>query len=91
MGGTTIVVIVLGGIVVLVGAGMYNGLVRLRNRVKNSWAQIDVQLKRRHDLIPNFVETVKGYAKHEKETLENVIQARSEEGQAGGGGVGSLA
>lgn len=88
MGGTTIVVIVLGGIVVLVGAGMYNGLVRLRNRVKNSWAQIDVQLKRRHDLIPNFVETVKGYAKHEKETLENVIQARSQAVQAGGGGGG---
>ena len=57
--------------------GIYNGLVRLRNEVKNAWAQIDVQLKRRHDLIPNLVETVKGYAGHEKSTLEAVIQARS--------------
>jgi LemA protein len=56
--------------------GMYNGLVRLRNQVKNAWAQIDVQLKRRHDLIPNLVETVKGFAGHEKTTLENVIKAR---------------
>jgi LemA protein len=57
--------------------GMYNGLVRERNEVKNSWAQIDVQLKRRHDLIPNLVETVKGYAGHEKSTLESVVQARA--------------
>ena len=56
--------------------GMYNGLVKLRNIVKNSWAQIDVQLKRRHDLIPNLVETVKGYAGHERSTLEEVIKAR---------------
>ena len=56
--------------------GLYNGLVRLRNQVKNAWAQIDVQLKRRHDLIPNLVETVKGYAGHEKTTLERVVQAR---------------
>ena len=55
----------------------YNGLVRFRNRVKNAWSQIDVQLKRRHDLIPNLVETVKGYAGHEKDTLESVVQARS--------------
>ena len=55
----------------------YNGLVRWRTAVKNGWSQIDVQLKRRFDLIPNLVETVKGYAKHEKETLENVIKARS--------------
>jgi len=55
----------------------YNGLVRLRNRVKNSWAQIDVQLRRRYDLIPNLVETVKGYAKHERETFEAVTQARA--------------
>jgi len=56
---------------------VFNGLVRLRNQVKNSWAQIDVQLKRRADLIPNLIETVKGYAKHEKEVLENVTKARS--------------
>ena len=55
----------------------YNGLVQLRNAVKEAWAQIDVQLKRRHDLIPNLVETVKGYAAHERGTLESVIQARS--------------
>ena len=57
--------------------GIYNGLVRARNEKDNAWSQIDVQLKRRHDLIPNLVETVKGYASHEKETLENVIQARN--------------
>lgn len=55
----------------------YNNLVKLRNRVKDQWAQIDVQLKRRFDLIPNLVETVKGYAKHESETLEGVIKARN--------------
>ena len=57
---------------------MYNGLVRLRNEMKNAWSQIDVQLKRRHDLIPNLIETVKGYASHEKETLDAVISARSQ-------------
>lgn len=57
--------------------GAYNSLVRLRNQVKNSWSQIDVQLKRRHDLIPNLVETAKGYMKHERETLENITEARS--------------
>ena len=57
--------------------GMYNGLVRLRNRYKNAFAQIDVQLKRRHDLIPNLVETAKSFMKHEKETLEAVIEARN--------------
>lgn len=55
----------------------YNRFVRLRNQVKNSWAQIDVQLKRRTDLIPNLINTVKGYAKHEKEVLENVTKART--------------
>ena len=71
--------VILGLIVVLgvIVAGMYNGLVRLRNRVKNAWSQIDVQLKRRHDLIPNLVETAKGYIKHERETLEKVVQARN--------------
>lgn len=57
--------------------GIYNGLVKLRVRVDNSWADIDVQLKRRYDLIPNLVETVKGYASHEKDTLEAVIEARN--------------
>lgn len=65
------------GVVIVWAIGMYNGLVRIRNAVKNAWSQIDVQLKRRHDLIPNLVETVKGYAGHEKKTLEGVIQARS--------------
>jgi LemA protein len=71
--------ILLGIIVVIIVAviGMYNSLVRLRNQVKNAWSQIDVQLKRRHDLIPNLVESVKGYAKHEKETMENLTKARS--------------
>jgi len=58
-------------------AGAYNGLIRLRNQLENAWAQIDVQLKRRYDLIPNLVETVKGYAAHERQTLEKVIQARN--------------
>ncbi len=57
--------------------GQYNSLVKLRNKIEGAWAQIDVQLKRRYDLIPNLVETVKGYASHEKETLEAVIQARN--------------
>ncbi|HLY09242.1 MAG TPA: LemA family protein [Planctomycetota bacterium] len=65
-------------VVIAVVVGMYNGLVRSRNETKNSWAQIDVQLKRRHDLIPNLVETVKGYAAHESKTLEGVIAARSQ-------------
>jgi LemA protein len=62
----------------LVAVGIYNGLVRSRNETKNSWAQIDVQLKRRHDLIPNLIETVRGYATHEQKTLENVIAARNQ-------------
>lgn len=60
----------------------YNKLVQLRSRVKNSWAQIDVQLKKRYDLIPNLVETVKGYAKHEKEVLTQVTEARASVGRA---------
>ncbi len=59
------------------GISVYNGLVTLRNRYKNAFSQIDVQLKRRYDLIPNLVETAKGYMKHERETLEAVIQARN--------------
>ena len=65
------------GAIVLFGVGIYNRLVNLRNRVKNAFAQIDVQLTRRHDLIPNLVESVKGYMKHERETLEAVINARN--------------
>ena len=74
------VILAVGALVVLVLAvfvGGYNGLIRGRNRVDESWAQIDVQLKRRYDLIGNLVETVKGYAGHEKETLEKVTQARN--------------
>lgn len=70
---------VIGAIVLLViwFIGLYNALVRMRNEKDNAWSQIDVQLKRRHDLIPNLVETAKGYMKHEQETLEKVIQARN--------------
>ena len=64
-------------VAVFAAIGIYNRLVTLRNRVDNAWSQIDVQLRRRYDLIPNLVETVKGYAKHEQETLEKVIQARN--------------
>ncbi len=67
---------------------IYNGLVRLRNQVKNAWAQIDVQLKRRYDLIPNLVETVRGYMKHERETLEAVTNARNVAQRASSSGAG---
>ncbi|MCD4820234.1 MAG: LemA family protein [Candidatus Cloacimonetes bacterium] len=78
-------IILIAVIVILVGsfAGLYNSLVQLKNRVKNAWSQIDVQLKRRHDLIPNLVETAKGYMKHERETLEGVTKARSDAMSAG--------
>ena len=71
------VIIVIGVGLILWVMGVYNGLVTLRNRYKNAFSQIDVQLKRRHDLIPNLVETAKGFMKHERETLEAVIQARN--------------
>ena len=81
--------IILGIVVVLLLIFMatYNGLVRLRNQVKNAWAQIDVQLKRRHDLIPNLVETVKGYKDFERATLEAVTKARNVAVQASGAGA----
>ena len=72
-----IVVIALVVLLALYVIVTYNGLVSLRNRIENAWAQIDVQLTRRYDLIPNLVETVKGYAAHERETLDAVIQARN--------------
>jgi LemA protein len=75
-----VAVFVLLGIVVLLALyviALYNGLIKLRNRIENAWAQIDVQLRRRYDLIPNLVETVKAYATHERETLEAVTRARA--------------
>jgi LemA protein len=72
-----IAVLVIVAIIVLAVIGIYNGLVRLNVQAGNAWADIDVQLKRRHDLIPNVVETVKGYAAHERQTLEAVITARN--------------
>ena len=72
-----IIILIIVLILVIYIIYQYNGLVQLRNRVKNAWSQIDVQLKRRADLIPNLVETVKGYAKHEKTVFENVTKARS--------------
>jgi len=72
-----IIILIIAIILVIYIIYQYNGLVQLRNRVKNAWSQIDVQLKRRADLIPNLVETVKGYAKHEKTVFENVTKARS--------------
>lgn len=72
-----IVVLVIIGVVVLAIIAMYNGLVRLKVQCDNAWSDIDVQLKRRYDLVPNLVETVKGYAGHEKGTLEAVVQARN--------------
>jgi LemA protein len=81
--------IILGIVVVLIiiFIVIYNNLVGLRNQVKNAWAQIDVQLKRRYDLIPNLVETVKGYMKHERETLEAVTSARNLAQAAGSAGA----
>lgn len=72
-----IILIIVVAVLVLYVISTYNRLVKARNKVRDQWAQIDVQLKRRYDLIPNLVETVKGYAKHEKEALEAVIAARS--------------
>jgi LemA protein len=75
--GAVLIFIVIIGCLFLIAVGMYNSLISLRNRCDNAWAQVDVQLKRRYDLIPNLVETVKGYAKHEREVFQNVTDARS--------------
>src|SRR6187549_1803553 len=79
-----IVLVVVAVLIVFWVVSLYNGLVGLRNRFKNAFAQIDVQLKRRYDLIPNLVETAKGYIKHERETLEAVIKARNQAVTAAG-------
>ncbi len=71
--------------------GAYNSLVRLRNQLKNAWAQIDVQLKRRWDLIPNLVESVKGYTKHEAGTLQQVTEARAAAQKSSGGSIAQRA
>jgi len=73
-----LVIVAIAALLVLWFFGAYNGLVRMRQEVKSAWSQIDVQLKRRHDLIPNLVEAVKGYIGHERQTLENVIKARQQ-------------
>ncbi len=79
-------VIIAIGLLVFIFIGFYNSLIRLRNQVKNAWSQIDVQLKRRHDLIPNLIETAKGYMKHEQDTLKGITEARSK--AMGAGSVG---
>ena len=78
-----VVIVVVAVLLLLLVAAAYNRLVRLRNRSQNAWAQVDVQLRRRYDLIPNLVETVKGYSEHEKDTFERVIAAR-QRGMAAG-------
>jgi len=87
---TILLVVIIAIVVILLIAfvAIYNGLVRLRNQVKNAWAQIDVQLKRRHDLIPNLIEMVKGYTKYERETLEAITKARTLAQQATSAGPG---
>jgi LemA protein len=83
------IILIVIGVFALVLIMMYNSLIRLKNRVDEAWSDIDVQLKRRYDLIPNLVETVKGYASHEKETFERVVQARNAamSAQSGAGGA----
>lgn len=77
------ILIIIAAVFVLVSVGIYNNLINLRNRTDNAWAQVDVQLRRRYDLIPNLVETVKGYAKHEREVFQRVTEARSQAIDAG--------
>jgi len=84
-----LIIVLVVGIPVLFLLFSYNGLVRFRNQMKNAWAQIDVQLKRRHDLIPNLVETAKGYMTHERETFESITNARNLAQKAVGQGVGA--
>jgi len=81
--GALLVFFIIIGALFIIAIGMYNSLISLRNRCDNSWAQVDVQLKRRYDLIPNLVETVKGYAKHEREVFQNVTEARAKAINAG--------
>src|SRR3989449_4459313 len=76
MGGWIVLGVIIAALLFLIGT--YNRLVTLRNRIENAWAQIDVQLRRRYDLIPNLVETVKGYAAHERDLFEHVTQARAQ-------------
>ncbi len=89
----TVLIVVLAIVVVFLIAfvAIYNGLVRLKKHVENAWSQIDVQLKRRHDLIPNLVETAKGYMAHERDTLENITKARNLATGAKGAGEASKA
>ncbi len=82
MAGLWIVLIII-AVFIFIVVGIYNALITLRNRADNAWAQVDVQLRRRYDLIPNLVETVKGYAKHEREVFEKVTEARSKAINAG--------
>ncbi len=77
-----LLIIIILGVLIAAFVGIYNSLVRLRNTADQSWSDIDVQLKRRHDLVPNLVETVKGYAAHERGTFEKVVQARNAAMQA---------
>lgn len=86
-----LVILAIAIVFILILAGIYNGLVGARNQVKNAWAQIDVQLKRRHDLIPNLVETVKGYMQHERGTLEAVTNARTTAIKSADSGVAAQA
>jgi LemA protein len=82
MAGIWIVLIII-AVFVFIVVGIYNSLITLRNRADNAWAQVDVQLRRRYDLIPNLVETVKGYAKHEREVFQKVTEARAQAINAG--------
>ncbi|MGB8951145.1 MAG: LemA family protein [Candidatus Aminicenantales bacterium] len=81
--GVLLILLIVIGVLLVLAIGIYNSLVSLRNRCDNAWAQVDVQLRRRYDLIPNLVETVKGYAKHEREVFEKVTAARANAINAG--------